>query len=141
MLSFALFSKIGNIPIPNGGKECTTDQLIINSKSYDDNCRLNPHAEPFMSYTLTRQYGLSAPVNLNYNDNVCTDYFNKIPMRDTCPNAVNDLTSFPQVMSFSAFSIMLFICFFLNLEQLCSNNTYIVAERCVLDQLREKMRK
>ena len=82
-----------------------------------------------------------------YNDNICIDNFNcsnsdTIFMRGTCPNAVQALTIFPQLMSLSAFSFMISIAIFLNLKEVCINNTdnnSIVSETelCVLDQLRE----
>ena len=131
MLSFGLFLNIGNIDF----------------KNYHNNCTLNPDTEPFIPYTLTSLCGPSVPVILKYNDSVCIDNFNcinsdKISMRGTCPITVQGFTIFPQLISFSAFSFMISIGIFLNLEEGCSNNTCnksIVNETeiCVLDQLRE----
>ena len=112
--------------------------------SKHDNWGLNPNAETFNPLSRTTLCGSSTPTNSKYSDTSCTDYFNlinfgNISMGDTCSNKVHDLTTFPHFLSLSAFSLMLSIAIFLNLEQvyICNNNIADPTEICVVDQLRE----
>ena len=127
MLSFGVLLSFDNITIAHSSVGGLFDKSPINDFKTYDKCTLNPDAEPFIPYTLTSLYKPSVQVISKYNDNICIDNFNcsnsdTIFMRGTCPNTVQALAIFPQLMSLSAFSFMISIAIFLNLKEVCINN-------------------